>query len=395
MSILIFNRHAKERKPYSEWLATLPEELFMIGSDKAVEGFEEFSVRIGVQNFPENELVEEEALQLYASRPFHTLIALEESDLIRAGRLRTRLGLRGQSLESAIAFRDKCVMKEHVERSSVKVPAFAAIADTTLTKFVEKHGLPVVIKPRTGFASSDVHLIRTQEELNDFLSKSHNPNLMVEAFVHHVKMYHSDGLIVGGEVIFDCSFEYLNDCLSFNLGKGVGDVLLEPDDAMSIRLKKAVREVLRSLPTPNICAFHAEFFLTPQDELVFCEIASRTAGSWSPHCIYHSYRLEMDRYVTRAQCGLIDPIPPSNPKVITAHYLMPPRTKKLISMPEKIDYPWCVRSRLNGIVGKTYERQRNYFDTFASFMVEGSSTEQAKKRILQVIEYLDRQTIWE
>ena len=53
------------------------------------------------------------------------LISTTEADVIRCARVRDRLGLPGQSLESAIAFRDKLQMKTLIGQAGVSVASMA------------------------------------------------------------------------------------------------------------------------------------------------------------------------------------------------------------------------------------------------------------------------------
>jgi biotin carboxylase len=138
------------------------------------------------------------------------VVALIEQDLIRAARLRHALGLTtGQSLSSALRFRDKILMKQVLSGAGLRVPTFAA-ADSAVDvlQFVHTHGLPVVVKPRAGHSSIGAVVLRDEEGLKRWvqaLSASccesggvDRPlGLDVERFVPG-QMYHIDGLVLNG-----------------------------------------------------------------------------------------------------------------------------------------------------------------------------------------------------
>lgn len=61
---------------------------------------------------------------------FETIIASSEYDVLRAGKLRTMLGIKGQSYESGLLFRNKVLMKERLQSAGVRVPNFKKIETT-------------------------------------------------------------------------------------------------------------------------------------------------------------------------------------------------------------------------------------------------------------------------
>ena len=95
-----------------------------------------------------SDLLEIEAIHLFEEHPYRAIIALDESDIIRAARLREYLGLKGQHLESAIAFRNKCVMKSIAQNHGIPCASFTPLRSVVdLYDFVKKQKLPVILKP--------------------------------------------------------------------------------------------------------------------------------------------------------------------------------------------------------------------------------------------------------
>lgn len=60
-----------------------------------------------LDNYGMTWLVQLLTLEIHAASPITGIVALSEVDLIRAAQLRQKLGVLGQSVESAVAFRDK------------------------------------------------------------------------------------------------------------------------------------------------------------------------------------------------------------------------------------------------------------------------------------------------
>jgi hypothetical protein len=93
------------------------------------------------------------------------VISITEEDLIRGARIRKLLGItNGQSIESAIRFRDKVVMvnftastykkKNVLKKHNIRVPEFKDIeSGCDILDFVKNHGYPCVIKPSKGYGS--------------------------------------------------------------------------------------------------------------------------------------------------------------------------------------------------------------------------------------------------
>lgn len=82
---------------------------------------------------------------------FSNVVFQAEQDIIRAARLRKFLKIEQpytQTLESALCFRDKIIMKERLQTKNINVPKFKRIESTDdIFFFIKENGFPVVIKP--------------------------------------------------------------------------------------------------------------------------------------------------------------------------------------------------------------------------------------------------------
>jgi phosphoglycolate phosphatase-like HAD superfamily hydrolase len=166
----VFVNYDYEDTPYDRW-AGGEADLHLLVAEERADGYAHLP---NVHRFPSyrtNGMLERVALELAQSVPVSVVVARAEPDLLRAARLRDRLGLPGQGYHSALAFRDKVVMKRRLAVARIPVPAFAPI-DTALDllEFIERHGLPVVVKPARGSGSLGVSVVRTSGELDALLA---------------------------------------------------------------------------------------------------------------------------------------------------------------------------------------------------------------------------------
>lgn len=113
--ILLLSRQPLATRPLHQWLDRTADDVILLTTPKAVAGAED----VLAEHFPMHRLVDsyhswsaeqaaEEAARAYGAE---LVASTSESDVLRAARLRARLGLPGQDVASATAYRDKVVMK--------------------------------------------------------------------------------------------------------------------------------------------------------------------------------------------------------------------------------------------------------------------------------------------
>lgn len=209
------------------------------------------------EGFHFNPLVEARALDLHRTFGFDRIIALSEFDILRAARLRGLLGAPGQDVTSATAFRDKLTMKRILERAGVPLAPYAPAAhlDDLLT-FIRVHDYPVVVKPRRGGGSMDVHVLRGEDDLvallgaDGSLGSDDGAQLLVEKYVEH-ELFHVDGIVVDGQVrLMWPSSQGETTCLDIREGRVLRSCLLDPDDVLLDPLRSLTRQALDALPPP-------------------------------------------------------------------------------------------------------------------------------------------------
>lgn len=396
--VLVLVNSEYEDTPYDTWAGDDVRLHLLVAEEKAA-GYAHLP---RVQSFPDyrtNGNVERTALELARRVRFDAVVARAEPDVLRAGRLRQLLGTPGQDFASARAFRDKHVMKQLVDAAGIAVPAFAPV-DSALDvlAFVDRYGLPVVVKPRLGSGSLGVTVVRTRADLESLLTSGvEDRGLLVEAFVPG-EMYVVDGLVVNSRIVTVHPSRYLNDCLSFQRGEFLGNRLLAADNPLRPGLERFAEGVLDALPTPEVTTFHLEVFVSPAGELVFCEIASRTGGARINQTLDCIRGVNLDRLWFDAQLGR--PVEAHalrgepDPR-LGGHLLLYPGVGRLCRLPSRPPQPYVLAQRLGGQVGDRHSGGYKSGDFLAAYVVAGPSETAVDARLHELSCWFDREVEYE
>lgn len=400
MSILIINKTSLKKSPYHIWLENIDEELLLLGSLDKTQGAENYDYSEFFSQYETNGTLEIRALELHREYLFHTIISSSEYDVLRAARLRECLNLEGQSYKSALAFRNKVVMKEYVQHAGISVPSFAAIEMAVdLYGFIEINGYPVVVKPISGMGSMDTTVLKNKQDLCVFLEGGIMPNYMVEKFVQG-DVYHIDGAIINGEIVLAWPSRYMNNCLSFQQGEYLSSYQLEKNNPLTERLREFTAQVLDVLPTPQHTSFHAEVFHTPEDEIVFCEIASRTGGALVREAVQHTFGVDITRLSVEAQCGMVKDISDLNlqeayPQTLTGFLLLPPQKGVLRQIKAHQLPDWIVYHKISAVAGKSYNDAKTSVEEIAKYLIVGDTEVEVAGRISQVAGWMSEALDWD
>lgn len=341
-----------------------------------------------------NYYLEIKALELHKEYGFTAIIAENEYDLIRAGRLRDLLQIEGQTEASAIAFRDKVIMKNYLQ-GKVNLPNYRRLTSgSDLYSFIEEHGFPVVVKPTDGSAARGVVILHDYKELLEFSKTTSKEDLMVETFVKG-EMYHVDAFVEEGTVVFLSASRYINQCLNFFRENVVlGSYQFHPVEPMYKRLKAFFQEVLAMLPAPKIGVYHLEVFRTEGDQLIFCEVASRIGGGNIYDYFKHGYDIELDTLLYRKWSGLPVKIETDNPDKVSGFLLFPPKKGVLLKQPEKVPFEWVIKYDKYGEIGREYNNPEYFSDRVAGMLVEGATSKEVLQRLQLVLDWYEKELKW-
>jgi len=391
--VLVFAKTPYDKTPYDRWLAGSGLEPIILTTEQYAAGYRHLRHVHAFHDYDHNQLVEKTALQLSRTHDVRAVFARAEADVIRAAQLRELLDIPGQRTSSARAFRNKVIMKDHLVDGSVDVPSYRLLDSAyTAVLFAEEHGYPVVIKPVSESGSLGAAIIRSERDLNRYLRRPWSGTSQIETFVAG-PMFHVDGLVVGGEVAFIHPFRYLNDCLSFRSNDWVASVPLSVADPSYSRLVEATRSVLRALPTPVNTAFHAELWITPDDRVVFCEIASRTGGGMIAPAVRHAFGVDLDRAWLHAECGLEVDLAAAGYRP-AGGLNIPPSHGLLEHLPIG-EEPSCVREvALAGAAGQVYRGGVKSGLFLAGYVVCGESEPEVATNMAIVADWFARQVRW-
>lgn len=399
MSILILNRVPYSKVPYDKWLDSLDDEIVLLTSEETYpDYYDKFHKVISFKNYQNNGNVERMALELHKKYQFRTLIAISELDLLRAAQIREYLKIDGQSYESALAFRNKLLMKRTIkEFDGFYLPKFQEISSVLdILNFIEQNGYPVVIKPICGSGSINTTVLKNSEELELFLSNGNFANLMIEEYIDG-DMYHIDGLVLNKEIIFSWPSKYINGCLAFQTGNYLGSYILDEKNPLNKRLKNICHSILSQFPLPNYTTFHLEVFHTKDDKIYFCEVASRTGGARVNEVIRSSFNIDITKLWIQSQCGLVDSNFTQESYTInqyTGWLLIPPKIGELCSIPEEHPPKYVIDYKLNGKKGSYYNGATISVDHIASFLVRGETEQDLKDNLQKTAEWFQKHTKW-
>lgn len=403
MDVLVLNRISHSKAPYEGWLNDPEIKLTLLTSDQKMEEFNKFKGYREIQSIPNYDyggLLEKTAVDLVNRIEYQAIIAISELDLIRAAKLREKFSIKGQTTKSAVAFRDKLVMKDIASQAPIKIPHYQKIESALdLLDFIGINGYPVVVKPIDGSGSVNTDVLRNDTDLESFLLKDFPSDLMAEQYIEG-DMYHIDGLIVKGKIVIIWPSKYINGCLAFKEGYYLGSHLLDNQNPLAIRLIEKVQELLKAFPTPENTTFHAEIFHTSDDELYFCEIASRTGGGPIKDVILQAFGMDITKLWIQAQCNLNVDIPQSNgklltPKVQTGFVLIPPRKGVFMGVDLKELPEWVDDYKLLATKGQSFNNAQLSIDHIASFRVQGSSEKDVFDKIQSITDLFNRSVKWE
>lgn len=395
MGILILHYGSIGGTPYAKWLADYDGDIVLLasrqhltrtGEEIPAEGY---AYAEAVEGYETGGHVEARVLDLARRFDIDRIIAFQERDLERAAQLRDVLGLPGQRMDSVLPFRNKVVMKDALRAAGVRVADYAQVeCATDILAFVAEHGLPVVVKPRDASGSMGLETLTTQDELDAYLgdpSFAELSNLMVESFVPG-SMCHVDGLVVNGRLVFAWPSHYLFRLASFRTDRsGRKDVTLDPDDPLAGRLLAFTDEVLAALPSPDTFAFHAEVFLTPDGELVLCEIACRTGGAAIRPIMRTMFGADPNEWWLRAELGLparIDDAElPLRPKTMAGQLVLVKRPGEVLELPGEPPFPWVERTSVFVRPGQVMKEPTYSADFLAAFVVSAPDRTETERRM--------------
>jgi hypothetical protein len=233
------------------------------------------------------------AREHHAREGITAVCTLDERSVEFAAQLREALGLPGMAPALAQRFRDKVVMKQLLGRAGMRVPEFLPLTDGPgVEALLQRHGA-LVVKPRDGLGSRNVSFVRNLDELARVRAATRDPqNYEAEEFIEGT-LYHTNSVVVDGEVRFTAVAPYLPGMGNIDYTSGTPFVsLMLTEGPLYERLCEFSRQAITTLGLVNGVT-HLEAFHSSRDEIVFCETASRPGGGGIVHMIEAQYGVNM------------------------------------------------------------------------------------------------------
>ncbi|MFF6780671.1 ATP-grasp domain-containing protein [Streptomyces sp. NPDC012510] len=241
--------------------------------------------------------------------PISRVMAIHERAVLFAAELRSRYGLDGIDVETANRFRDKVAMKRAVVAAgAAQVPDFAPLDSLEDLVAIDWTVGKWVVKSRWGLGASEVHVVDSWEAARQVCLKLDlgGSQYEIERFVEG-EIYHCDAIVQDGEVSFVNVGRYTANPAAYGPGTTFGTVTILEGDLYR-RILGLNARVLSALGLQEGVT-HLELFHTPDDELVFCEVAGRPPGGIIPPVIEWQFGVSMVEASLRQQAGLAPVLP--------------------------------------------------------------------------------------
>jgi len=256
-----------------------------------------------------------------------------EGAVIAAAHIRQRLDLPGQTLDEAVAFVDKAVMKVRLRRAGIPVAGHQVVTRVVdVAAAAEALGWPLVLKPRKGFASVNTHIVTGVQELAEyeadgmftrpvatspfyrgepaFAALSQQPDgIMVEQYLDIAEEFHVDGLWLDGRVIYQIPGQYHTPPLQGMSSPLLGSVLLESATGLGAFLADLATRAGNALRMRTGFT-HAEVIRTTDDRWWVGEIAARPGGGGIQRAIEMAYGIDVPTIHAQLACGILPSLRP-------------------------------------------------------------------------------------
>ncbi|MCU7822169.1 acetyl-CoA carboxylase biotin carboxylase subunit family protein [Kitasatospora sp. DSM 101779] len=219
---------------------------------------------------PALDLTEQVIARTSRADGYEQVLALSESGILGAHRIREHLGVPGPSLEQLEKVRDKVAMKRALLESGVRHPRFVAAPPVC-------GPLPwtgkTVVKPRQGASSEGVSVHDTaREAVEHYRTLAEPGDYQLEEYIEG-ELFHADALVAAGRLSDLVVSRYAGKPVDFAAGLPIGSGQLPYEE----RYHRFAAQAVTALGIEEGC-LHLEFFETAEGELVFLEVANRLGG---------------------------------------------------------------------------------------------------------------------
>jgi len=215
-------------------------------------------------------------------RTVDRVLANWEPLVITAARMREQFGLPGMSVDAVRGFRDKQLMKERVAAAGLRVPRSQRVRSVQeVWGALEVTGYPAIIKPISGAGSADTYRVETPGDMARILPRmQHITEASCEEFIDGEEFTY-DTVCVDGAPVYESVIRYVPNALEMRSNEWISPIMLSVRDLDPPHIRRGMelgRDVLRALGMGDGMT-HMEWFLKPDGEIVFGEVACRPGGA--------------------------------------------------------------------------------------------------------------------
>ena len=209
---------------------------------------------------------------------------LWEPGMELAAHLRETFGLSGMGREQTRLFRDKEVMKKALDAAGIRTPRhFCAQTENQCYEAARVIGYPLIVKPISGAGSAHTYKVDDLDGLREVLPRlRHQQEISIEEFIEG-KEFTFDTICADGKILYYNIAWYRPNVLIARTDPWVSPQTITLRDMDTPEAQKGLdlgRAVLRALDFRTGFT-HMEWFLKPNGEAVFGEIAARPPGGRS------------------------------------------------------------------------------------------------------------------
>ncbi|QGV77860.1 ATP-grasp domain-containing protein [Streptomyces ficellus] len=263
------------------------------------------------------------ARALHAAYPFQAAVSLFELGLLPAARINEALGLRGESVDTVELLLDKWRMRQQLAAKGIS-PMASAVGRSAqdVRDFVDRHGLPIIVKPVRESGSVGVFRVTDEAEVDTVAERYRSLDdqewvvgdlFAADSFDEFLMEEYLDGPEVSVETLsFDGRHVIVAVTDKAEFGGGSGFVELGLSQP-SRHPEETLREV-RQLVTDFLDAMglrngpsHTEIRLTSRGPRVI-ESHNRIGGYGVNEMVETAYGVDMELHTLGTPLGLVEPL---------------------------------------------------------------------------------------
>ncbi len=230
---------------------------------------------------------------------------LWEAGMELTAQVRQAFALPGLTLAETLRFRDKNLMRRTLDAAGIRNPRYGKAASMSQARAVAREiGFPLIIKPVAGAGSAKTYRVDDAATLETLLPTfQHVAEVVLEEFITGSE-FTFDTICADGQILFYNILSYHPTMLESRSNERISPQNMILRDLSAPAFARAFDlgvAVLRALAFKTGFT-HMEWFLKPDGEVVFGEIAARPPGGLTGELI--NYSCDFDVYNAWAEAVL-------------------------------------------------------------------------------------------